>query len=286
MVAAVVDPLVIPALAVVIGLPIVRSRNLRNRKVVAILAAFALANVLFHAARLGVVEPGLAATAVVTGINLIMLLLAVIGGRVIPAFTNNAVPGAEPRHHRIVEILAFATLLAIVAVDLTGPGILPVLVWMGLLVLAAFAHAVRLALWQPMKTRHLPLLWMMPVAYAWIPVSFVLRAAAADGGWGVAPSAGVHAFTIGAMLGLMLAMMMRSALGHGGRALVAARADVVAFLLVQAAAVTRVFVVMWWPETQRGAVVGSTMLWSAGLGIFAIRYWPILTRPRVDGKPG
>ena len=284
--AAVVDPLFVPALAIVIGLLIERSRNRRNRKVVIILVALAAANVLFHAARLGVVAPPLQTTAVATGINLIMILLALVGGRVIPAFTANAVAEAAPRHNRIVEILAFATLLAVVAVDLAGPGVLPVPVWMALLVLAALAHAVRLALWQPMKTRHLALLWMMPVAYAWIPVSLVLRAAAAGGGWGVAPGAGVHAFTIGAMLGLMLAMMMRSALGHGGRDLVAAPADVIIFLLVQAAAVMRVFVVMVWPEAQRGAVVGSTLLWSAALGIFAIRYWPILTRPRVDGKPG
>jgi uncharacterized protein involved in response to NO len=284
-VTAVADLLFIPALAVAIGLPIVRSRNGRNYKVVAVLAGLALCNVLFHGTNLGVLAPGFARTAIVAGIDLIMVLLAVVGGRVIPAFTNNAVAEAEARHDQRVEIVAFSTLVAILGVDLAGTQIVPVWVWMGLLMLAALAHAIRLALWQPLKTRRQALLWMMPVAYAWIPVALVLRGLA-DAGWGISASAGIHAFTIGAMLGLMLAMMMRSALGHGGRALVAGRADVLVFLLVQAAAVIRVFVVMVWPEAQRSAVVGSSLLWAVALGIFAIRYWPILTRPRVDGKPG
>jgi uncharacterized protein involved in response to NO len=81
-------------------------------------------------------------------------------------------------------------------------------------------------------------------------------------------------------------MMTRTAKGHTGRILRASRWDIAAFLSVTAAAVVRVWAPLVWPRLYIAAVVGSAALWSIAYAIYAVHYWPVLTRPRVDGKPG
>lgn len=96
----------------------------------------------------------------------------------------------------------------------------------------------------------------------------------------------VHALTIGAIGGMTIGMMTRTARGHSGRPLVADRFEVACYLLVFAAALVRVVGGIALPELYRATVVLSGLCWSCGFALFAIRYWPILTRPRLDGKPG
>jgi uncharacterized protein involved in response to NO len=62
--------------------------------------------------------------------------------------------------------------------------------------------------------------------------------------------------------------------------------DVACYALVIAAAVVRVLVPLVAPAATYEAFLGSAALWSAGFGLFAVRYLPVLTRPRADGKPG
>ncbi len=81
-------------------------------------------------------------------------------------------------------------------------------------------------------------------------------------------------------------MMTRTARGHSGRPLVADRFEVACYVLVQLAALVRVFGGIALPEVYRATVVGSGLCWSGGFALYAIRYWPLLTRPRTDGKPG
>jgi uncharacterized protein involved in response to NO len=142
-----------------------------------------------------------------------------------------------------------------------------------------------LLLWQPLQTRHNALLWMLPVAYAWIPVALLLRALAVMP-IGVSVTAAFHALTVGAMASLMMAMMTRSALGHTGRALKAGRIEIGAFLLLQAAAIVRILPGLIWPQNYQAYFVGSATLWSSAYAVFLFGYWTALTRPRIDGKPG
>jgi len=122
------------------------------------------------------------------------------------------------------------------------------------------------------------------LAYAWIVVYLVLRALAA---WGfVASPLAVHALTIGTIGGMTLGMMTRTARGHSGRRLVADRVEVTCFALIALAAAIRVFGGIALPEFYRATVVLSGLCWSTGFALFTFRYWPILTRPRLDGKPG
>src|SRR3954468_20614003 len=100
--------------------------------------------------------------------------------------------------------------------------------------IAALAHGARFVLWKPWRTRGTPLVWILHAAYAWIIVHLALRGlAAADI---VAGSFATHALTAGAIGGMTLAMMTRTARGHTGRTLIADRFEVTMFALVQVAA--------------------------------------------------
>ena len=147
---------------------------------------------------------------------------------------------------------------------------------------AAAAHAARLWLWQPWRTLGTPLVWILHAAYAWIVVALVLRGLA-EAGW-VSASLATHALTAGAIGGMTLGMMSRVARGHTGRPLVAGGAERAVFLLVQLAAILRVFGVLAWPGLYLAWIQGSGLLWAAAFGVYAVRYWPILSQPRADGR--
>jgi uncharacterized protein involved in response to NO len=126
--------------------------------------------------------------------------------------------------------------------------------------------------------------WILHAAYAWIPIHLALRACASLGV--IAPQFAIHALTIGAIGGMTIGMMTRTARGHTGRPLQADRWEVACYVLVQLAAVIRVFVGLAWTDGYLATVLLSAACWSLAYGIYAIRYWPILSRPRIDGRPG
>jgi uncharacterized protein involved in response to NO len=128
------------------------------------------------------------------------------------------------------------------------------------------------------------MVWVLHAAYLWIPIHLLLRATAALGWNATSPAA--HALMVGAAGGLIIGMMTRTARGHTARPLRADAADVASYLLVLGAAVVRVGVPLLLPAATMAAVLLSSALWSAGFGLYAVRYWPVLTRPRLDGKPG
>lgn len=283
--AAIVDVMFLPAIAIAIAVPIWKSRNTKNFKLLGIVTALALLNVLFHLANLNLLPQSMLRSFLLLALDVVALLLAIMGGRVIPAFTNNAIQGANARTDRRVEIVAIGSLLLIVVLEVVSLWWqIPDSVWIVLLGAATVSHTIRLALWAPHRTVKQPLLLMLPVAYAWLPISFSLGALAA---LDIVPSGiVVHALTIGAMSGLMLAMMTRSALGHTGRPLSAGWAEISAFAALQLAAIVRVFGTVLAPDFYRNVVIASGTLWTLAFTAFLIAYWPILTRPRIDGRAG
>jgi uncharacterized protein involved in response to NO len=283
--AAVIDVLFLPALGIAVAIPIWRSRNARNYKVLAVLAILTLANAAYHLASLNFLPVGIMRIAVTAALDVIAILIAIIGGRVIPAFIGNAVEHAKPRHNVVIEVLAVGALVVILGLGVLQPW-LPVssTAWLVILVVAAVGHGIRLMLWQPFCARGNPLLWMLPAAYAWLPVTLALRTLSS---FGIVPiSTAFHALTIGAIASLMVAMMMRSALGHTGRPLVAGDSEIIAFVLLQLAGVTRVLASSVAAGAYREAMIVSAVLWTSAFAVFLIRYWAILTRPRIDGRPG
>ncbi len=281
--AAAVDLLFLPAAALAVAIPLLRSRSHRNLFVVAVLLLLAGANALFHLEQQSP-RPGvdLAELGIRLSVDVITLLMAVIGGRIIPLFTGNAVSTARPRRFVALEAVAILSLLAILLLDAAAPwSALSDAVFAGLLALAALAHAVRLLLWDPWATRREPLLWILPLSYAWLPLSLALRALGLVSDE-VPPFLALHAMTAGAMGGLMLAMMMRSAKGHTGRPLKASGIENLALMAVVAAAAARVFPALIWPEAAVHFYGLSAFFWSFAFLIYFVVYCPILVRPRLD----
>jgi uncharacterized protein involved in response to NO len=263
-----------------LAVPLARSGNRRNYFFVALLVLLGGVAFAIHLARLGIVALP-AGAGIGLGLDIVLFVIAVMGGRVIPMFTNNGVPGTRATRHPLVEKAALGGVLALIAVDVLQPAPAVVIAVAGI---AAIAHAIRLALWQPWRTTSTPLVWILHASYAWVVVYLVLRAADAAGH--VATPLATHALTIGAIGGMTIGMMTRTARGHSGRPLVADRFELACYVLIQAAALVRVFGGIALPQHYRATVIVSGLCWSAGFALYAIRYWPILTRPRLDGEPG
>jgi uncharacterized protein involved in response to NO len=268
------------AVAIAIGVPIVQSRNRRNYFFIALLLLLGFAVLAFHLAHRGLL-PWPERASLQVGLDVVLFILAVMGGRVIPMFTNNGVPGAQATRHPVIEKFALGSVLVLLASDLlqAPPAAIAVLA-----LIAAASHAARLYLWQPRRTFGAPLVWVLHVAYGWIVIHLLLRALAAMGT--VGELFAVHALTVGAIGGMTIGMMTRTARGHTGRPLTADRVEVACYVLVLLAAVIRVFGGMLLPGAYLTTVVVSGICWSAAFALYAVRYWPVLSRPRLDGKPG
>lgn len=268
------------AVAVGIGIPMLRSGNRRNYFFVGVLLLLGVAALALHLSGLGVLAwPELASLQV--GLDLVLFVIAVIAGRVIPMFTNNGIPGAKATRNPLVEKLALGGILALLAADLlqAAPEVLAALA-----LAVAVIHCARIYLWQPWRTLGTPMVWILHASYSWIVIHLVLRALAALG-WIAAPLA-IHALAIGTIGGMTMGMMTRTARGHTGRSLVADGFEVACFVLVQLAALIRVAGAMLVPDAYLATVIASGMCWSAAFAIYAVRYWPVLSRARVDGKAG
>ena len=280
MTAAMVNAAFPVAVAVAIGIPLFRSRNVRNYFFVGLLV---LMGVLILAVHLALrerfeISPRLGLQ---LALDVVLFIMVVVGGRVIPMFTNNGVPGTNATRHALVEKFALGTVILLFAADLLQ---LPQTVIAMIALAGGLAHGVRLYLWKPWRTLATPLVWVLHAAYAWIVVHLALRGLFAL--QLLTGSYATHALTVGAIGGLTLGMMIRTARGHTGRPLAADGFELTMFLLIQVAAVVRVFGGIASPGLYRPSVQLSALLWAAAFGLYAIRYWPVLTRPRLDGKPG
>jgi uncharacterized protein involved in response to NO len=143
---------------------------------------------------------------------------------------------------------------------------------------------VRLALWSPWATRARPILWILHLSYAWVVVHLVLRGL--TGFDLIASGFATHALTVGAIGGLTLGMMTRTSRGHTARPLKVGGAELAAYVLVHVAAFVRVFVPLVLPDAHVAWVIVSAVLWFAAFALFTAVYFPILSRPRLDGQPG
>lgn len=267
------DLLFLPVLAMFILADIVRARNARNYQVAGILFALAGFNVLFH-----LHDPSLALR---LSTFTIVALIALIGGRIVPSFTQNALRmkyGPQITCHTppILDTLAVPSVILVVAMELLVPRSAAAGVTSLVAGLVLFA---RMFGWQTWRTRRMPLVWILHAGYVWVPLGLFLNGLAVLG-TPIDPSAALHALTTGAIGLMILAVASRAALGHSGRPLEPSTWTVFAYGLVIAAAIVRVFVPF------DGSVPVAGILWFLGYAVFCAVYWPILTKPRIDGVPG
>ncbi len=277
---ALIDLLFLPVLAVTLAWPLIKARQLFNAPFPLMLLVLAAANVLVHVEALGRptanISLGLQLAAYV-----IVTMITVMGGRVIPSFTDNKLRTHARRWKMIEWLVPLSTIGALLAV-LIAPGAIVTAV---MAAIAAAVHGIRLAGWYTRKIWAVPLLWVLHLGYAWIVLGFALLVASA---LGVAAATGsaLHAFTAGAIGVLTLGMMARVSLGHTGRMLEPSPLMTLAFVAVNIAALIRVAAPLLAPETYTPSMTLAGLMWMIAFGIFTVIYSPFLLRARVDGKPG
>lgn len=281
---ALVDLAFFPALVLAVGRPILRSGNRRNYGFPVLLLALFAANGLTHAHTLGLAHTG--RTGLYMALYIVVIMVTVVAGRIVPAFTAGALArqggGADVRPNR--GLGQAAVVAVVVAAALQVAGVRPELRG-ATAALAAVLLALRSMGWKPFAVRREPMVWVLHAGHAWLVVGFACLAAA-DLGAGLATSTATHALTAGAIGTMVLAVMTRASLGHTGRPLEATVPITIAYVLVIAGAVVRVFGPLASMAPHRDWVLAGGVAWAAGYAIFALVYAPILLRPRIDGRPG
>jgi uncharacterized protein involved in response to NO len=278
--AAIVDVAFLPISAVVLLRVLIAAKNKRNVFLAAALGIYGLLNALFHwYAWEGRIDLALRVAYATTGI--IIMFVSVITGRVVPMFTTNAIAGFTLKRWKFVDNGSAVAPLVTMVVDAFGA---PAVLVAACALATALLHAARIVGWRSWRVGARPILWVLHVACLWIPVGFALLALSATGF--VSHSLAMHALTVGAIGGAIVAMITRTALGHTGRKLVAGPVEVAAYWLMIAAALARVFGPMAFAGASALWIDVAGGLWCASFAIYLVRYIPYLSSPRIDGKPG
>ncbi len=252
---------------------ILGASNQRNLPLIAIIGLFALTNVVFHL--------GASRGALNLALHLLLLLVTVIGGRVIPAFTGNwlRARGATsgPFTSAPLEKLLVPTVIFVGIADTVATGSALAGAVAGAL---AVLNGFRLAGWQGVRARSDPLVAVLHIAYGWLVVGYLLLAAAAFTDF-VPRSAALHALAAGGIGTMILAISSRASLGHTGRPLRAPAAAVLAYCLVGVGAGLRVLAFLF-PAFYGVLLWAAGTIWASAFLVFAIGYFRILTGPRVE----
>ena len=279
-VSAAVDLAFLPVLALVVARPIVRTRNRRNAGMPIAVLALGAANACFW---WGALEPDALAMlrAQRLSLDLVALLILVIGGRILPGFTANAIEGLQTRPRGALDSAGVVLLIALVLVDALAPrDQLAAYV----AALAALVNAARLFGWGGTRALGRPILAVLHLGFACTALALGLRAYALLTG-AFAESIATHLLTVGGIGGMTLGMMARVALGHTGRPLVLAKPTVAALFMLALGAVVRVVAPLALPSLYIEALVLAGALWTLAFAIFLAIYAPILLAPRADGRP-
>jgi uncharacterized protein involved in response to NO len=283
--AAVANPLA--ALAIDISFPavlgfavwreVIAGRNWKNAPIAVMLSLFGLANALDHAANLDLVPRD---QGVRLALGAIAMLLALIGGRIVPSFTRNWLARNGDTHLPASFGVMDKVTLAATALGAAGWIVFPDAVATGVMLIVAGALLIaRLLRWQSHRTVRAPIVLILHVGYAWLGMALVLLGASRLAS-ALPESAALHALTAGAIGTMTLAVMTRASLGHTGREIVADRSVQAVYIAVTLGAVLRVAAPLagaWYAPV----LICGGVLWSAAFLLFAARYAPVLWGRRI-----
>lgn len=270
----------IPLLAIFLAIPVVKVKQWSNFIFIPVLLLMATANVLVHLSALKMID-----VPIITGsrimLYLVILIIVIMGGRVIPFFTERGVQGVTTKKWRWVEWNTGISVILVMIADvilndkmLTGY----------LAIFAAIIQGLRLAGWYSHKIWQVPLVWILQIAYAWIAVGFIIKSTVL---FSLSTSVfAYHAFTVGGIGLMTLGMMARVSLGHTGREMQINHWMVTSFILLNAAAVVRVIVPVLLPDYYLQLISIAAFLWVAAFMIFLVVYAPMWFYSRVDGREG
>jgi uncharacterized protein involved in response to NO len=275
--AGAIDALFLLTIAAVSAREVIVGRNWRNLPPIGILLVFFGGNVLFH------IEDRLAGRAEFgtrLGIAAAVALISLIGGRIVPSFTRNWLARENPGRFPVpfgrfdVAVLVLSVLalaLWIVAPEHPGTG--------AVMLLAGAAQAVRVGRWAGERTWRDRLVLVLHLGYAFVPLGFLLVGSAILFPQQVPLTAGIHAWTVGAIGTMTLAVMTRATLGHTGQPLAADRLTHIIYACVIIAALVRVAAAFATAMTVALLHLAAGA-WIAAFWLFAIGYGPLLCRPR------
>ena len=273
---ALVDFTFLPALTFVVGKALIQAKNYRNLAFVGLLGWLMLANACIHAQMLG-----FSSTSATMGINIalatIVLMIVFIAGRIFPFFIERGLKGVIIPRSPMLDYLVIGSTMVLFSLQCaTESGVL-----LGVVALiTAGLNAWRLARWSLYRISFVPLLWILYLGYCWMILGFTLTALSA---WHwIAPSLAVHAFTLGGIGTLTLGMMARLSLGHTGHSLKASQPIVIAFVLINLAALFRVVMPLTLSAQQNVLFYLATLAWLGAFTLFVVVYSPILINKRVD----
>lgn len=216
-----------------------------------------------------------------------MLLISIMGGRVIPFFTARRMNFKKSEPLIWLDIGANFPLVLLFILSffpLTAMTINP-----ALMVFTAIMQTARFLRWKPWTTFKEPLVWSLHTAYACLPLGLFIKGLALMGiisnGYFVSHNM-LHILAIGAIGGLILAMISRVTMGHTGRSIYEGPSMLHAFLAILVAALIRGIGVAFGPEYMMTFINLSAILWIYAFIMFIVKFGQMLTKPRVDGHPG
>lgn len=280
--AAVLDLAFVAALGVAVARPIVRARQWRQAGVLVKLVLMGVGSACFYLGALGYLEPGLH-WGVYGGLYLVLGLVLTIGRRVIPSFIEGGVGyPVKLFNARFLDISSLVLFLALFIVELFVPNQNALT---GIAAALFVVNAARLVGWHTPGIWKKPLLWSLYVAYAFIVAGFLLLAL--SGFAGTSKFAAIHAFAYGGIGVVTLSMMVRVSLGHTGRDVHnPPRLAGIALLALSIGAACRVFLPVLLPGYYPVWIALSQLLWIGAFAVLVAVLFPMLTSPRVDGRPG
>jgi uncharacterized protein involved in response to NO len=280
---AIVDLAFFPVLGLMLTPSLIKGKS-RNLVFLLFLLFLFSANLIFHMA---LVQNNVvfASYGLLFGINIVLLIITIIGGRIVPAFTLSAIRRTDDTFvitpFPALDRIAIASILLVLITDLIWP-YSTAAGWLALF--AALIHTVRFARWKTLQGLGEAIVWILHIGYAWIIIGLALKGLFLLTGV-IFGAAWLHAITTGAFATMILAVMTRAALGHTGRPLIAPPLIVVSYVLLTLATIVRVSGPVF-PEVYLYNIAVSGVLWIGAFALFLVVYTPILIGPRADGKPG
>ncbi|MFI8380948.1 NnrS family protein [Pseudomonas sp. NPDC079086] len=272
----------LPLLALLLGRQLWAVHQLRNYPLVLVVLLMAGCEwLLLYGLALG--DDALQRRGALAGLWLIAALVSIIGGRVIPFFTQrglNRLAPVAPRPR--LDLLVLVLSLSLALLFACGLVMQPSLWLLPLLLVLVALHGLRLWRWYDAGIWRVPLLLSLHLAYAWLPLA-LLALAAWHIGWLSNVSLAYHALALGTVGGAILAMLARVSLGHTGRPLQPPAVMGWAFASLQLAVMARVLLVPLAPAAGLGL---SSLLWVVAFTLFVRHYAVMFWTARVDGQPG
>ncbi|MEH6629696.1 MAG: NnrS family protein [Halopseudomonas aestusnigri] len=284
---ATIDLLFLPTLALMTARVLYKAGNKKNLMLPGVFVVLAVFNLAFYLSEMDILDVS-SRTILEAAISVLILLITIIGGRIVPAFTRNTLRSqgvmvevsAPSKLSMICIIGTFGMVLGDLFVSVNWPEI-----FFAFCLILALVQLARLYFWKGWLTLNDPLLWSMHLGYLWIPVGLLLKSYGLYE-YGYFWEGALHALTTGAIATMVLVVMIRAGLGHSGSPLQSSFLLTSALISVTLAAIFRVAQSVYEGPLSVPILHISGLLWTIAFGFYVIHFLPIMLKPRLDGKPG